>query len=177
LKAGVYVHVRDSQGELWSLCRIFGKHIHIPNLQTEIRACNGYPDGQSYYADCLKIEHHHKYDTSRDTSTWVGRKSVVYEMKWSPFATADGYAWRLQEQLQHLLPNMSPNRPLHFWPTSAILSVTYTQLCSSSSIWKHHNLSHWKSPKHLQHQLPWLRQHVTWPGTQTPMLHDLVSFT
>jgi uncharacterized protein (DUF885 family) len=74
---------------------------YIPNLRTEISAEKGYPDGKSYYEDCLKF-----HTTTSMTPEEVHQlgldevKRVRSEME--TVAAGAGYEGRLEEYLEHL---------------------------------------------------------------------------
>jgi uncharacterized protein (DUF885 family) len=74
---------------------------YTPNLRTEISATKGYPDGESYYADCLKF--HTTTDMTFQEIHQLGLdeiKRVRNEME--SIAAADGFEGRLPEYLEHL---------------------------------------------------------------------------
>ena len=74
---------------------------YIPNLRTEISATKGYPDGEAYYADCLKF-----HTTTSMTPQEVHQlgldevKRVREEME--AIAASDGYEGKLDEYFEHL---------------------------------------------------------------------------
>ena len=74
---------------------------YIPNLRTEISASKGYPNGESYYADCLKF--HTTTDMTPQEIHDLGLsevKRVREEME--AIAAEAGYEGRLDDYLEHL---------------------------------------------------------------------------
>ena len=74
---------------------------YIPDLRTEISAVNGYPDGATYYKDCLAF--HTTTDMSPEAVHQLGLDEVArVRQNMESIAAADGYAGRLDDYLEHL---------------------------------------------------------------------------
>jgi len=74
---------------------------YIPNLRTEISACNGYPDGEQYYKDCL---HFHTTTTMSAAEIHQLGLDEVSRVKneMEKIAANAGYAGKLEEYMKHL---------------------------------------------------------------------------
>lgn len=74
---------------------------YIPNLRDEISATKGYPDGEAYYADCLKF-----HTTTNMTPAEIHQLGLdeVQRIRTSmnEIATEAGYAGKLDEYMEHL---------------------------------------------------------------------------
>jgi uncharacterized protein (DUF885 family) len=85
---------------------------YVPNLRTEISATKGYPDGQTYYADCLAF-----HTTTTMTPAEIHQLGLdeVQRMRnaMNQIASQAGYAGKLDEYMEHL--RTSPD----YEPTSA----------------------------------------------------------
>ena len=90
---------------------------YIPNLRDEISATRGYPDGNDYYADCLKF--HTTTDMTPAQIHQLGLDEVQrMRTAMNDIASEAGYAGKLKEYMDHL--RMSPE----YEPKSA------TELCA-----------------------------------------------
>ena len=79
----------------------FLEHDYVPNLRTEISAVNGYPDGASYYKDCLAF--HTTTGMSPEDIHQLGLDEVArVRNEMETIAALDGYEGRLEEYLEHL---------------------------------------------------------------------------
>lgn len=85
---------------------------YIPNLRTEISAEKGYPDGKTYYEDCLKF--HTTTNMTPDEIHQMGLSEITrVRSEMERIAADDGYAGRLEEYLEHLRtsPEFEPKSP------------------------------------------------------------------
>jgi uncharacterized protein (DUF885 family) len=74
---------------------------YIPNLRTEISASKGYPDGEEYYADCLKF--HTTTSMTAEEIHKLGLEEVArVRTQMEVVAASDGYEGKLDEYLEHL---------------------------------------------------------------------------
>jgi uncharacterized protein (DUF885 family) len=74
---------------------------YIPNLRTEISASKGYPDGEEYYADCLKF--HTTTSMTAQEIHQLGLNEVErVRAQMEAIAASDGYEGKLDEYLEHL---------------------------------------------------------------------------
>jgi uncharacterized protein (DUF885 family) len=93
--------IRGPATEAFSSFADFLEKEFIPNLRTEISASKGYPDGESYYADCLKF-----HTTTNMTPQEVHQLGLdeVQRVRngMEAIAADDGYAGRLDDYLEHL---------------------------------------------------------------------------
>jgi uncharacterized protein (DUF885 family) len=85
---------------------------YIPNLRTEISAVTGYPDGKTYYKDCLEFHTTTKMTPEEVHQLGMDEVKRVRENMES-IAAQDGYEGRLDDYLEHL--RTSPK----YTPTSA----------------------------------------------------------
>ena len=74
---------------------------YIPNLRTEISATNGYPNGRSYYVDCLKF-HTTTNMTPQEIHTLGINEVQRVRDEMEKIATNAGYKDKLDEYLDHL---------------------------------------------------------------------------
>ena len=92
------------QGPVQDAFTEFGNFIerqYVPNLRMEISATKGYPDGDEYYADCLKF--HTTTTMSSQEIHQLGLDEVKRVREAMESIAADaGYAGRLEDYLQHL---------------------------------------------------------------------------
>eukprot|EP00934_Nitzschia_sp_Nitz4_P007433 Nitzschia sp. Nitz4//scaffold131_size63436//36746//38748//NITZ4_006277-RA/size63436-snap-gene-0.51-mRNA-1//-1//CDS//3329535274//7423//frame0 len=74
---------------------------YIPNLRTEISAEKGYPDGATYYTDCLDF-----HTTTTMTPTEIHQLGLdeIHRVRseMEAIAASDGYEGRLDDYLEHL---------------------------------------------------------------------------
>lgn len=79
----------------------FLEKYYIPNLRTEISAEKGYPDGESYYTDCLKF-----HTTTNMTPAEVHQLGLdeIHRVRseMENIAASEGYEGKLDEYLVHL---------------------------------------------------------------------------
>jgi uncharacterized protein (DUF885 family) len=74
---------------------------YIPNLRTEISASKGYPDGESYYADCVKF--HTTTSMTPEEIHQLGLDEVTrVRSEMESIAAVAGYEGKLDEYLKHL---------------------------------------------------------------------------